>query len=65
MRALEAGKYVGMVVWGRGLYTVPIGELRSIGAQMTMSDGRIVYGVDPLHFWGYAVPASTDRDKAT
>ncbi|HEX9913803.1 MAG TPA: hypothetical protein VGB32_02700 [Candidatus Bathyarchaeia archaeon] len=43
MRALEAGKYVGMVVWGRGLYTVPIGELRSIRAQMTIVNGKVVY----------------------
>ena len=41
--SLEVGKYADVVVWDRDLYTVPTRELRSIRAEMTMVEGRIVY----------------------
>jgi predicted amidohydrolase YtcJ len=41
--SIEVGKRADIAVWDKDLYAVPLAEIKSLGCQLTLFEGRVVH----------------------
>jgi predicted amidohydrolase YtcJ len=42
--SIEPGKYADLAVWDRDFYTVPTAQLKDAKCEMTVFNGKVVWG---------------------